>query len=375
MLSFWERDAYLEYDVIVVGGGIVGLSTAIAIKEQNPSKKILVLEKGVFPSGASTKNAGFSCFGSLSEVVADLETMTPEEVLNLINIRWQGLQLLQKRLGAEQINFQQLGGYELLNKDQLDVLNKIDEVNALLFPLFGEQVYHANPDHIRQFGFAKDRVENIVFNPFEGQIHTGRMMKRLQAFAAQLGVEVLTGAKVASITEEANDVRVRLTQEEINFKARKVAICNNAFAQELIPDIPLAPGRGLVLITEPIKDLSFKGTFHYDEGYYYFRNYEDRVLFGGGRNLARAEEETTTFGVNEQIFRKLKNDLAEMILPNQHFEIDQVWSGIMAFGENKQPIVKQYSGKIFLGLRLGGMGVAIGSQLGLNLSEMMLASE
>ena len=67
MLSFWEKDFFIAYDHIVVGSGIVGLSTAIAIKEKQPNSRVLVLERGIFPTGASTKNAGFACFGSLSE--------------------------------------------------------------------------------------------------------------------------------------------------------------------------------------------------------------------------------------------------------------------------------------------------------------------
>ena len=38
-----------------------------------------------------------------------------------------------------------------------------------------------------------------------------------------------------------------------------------------------------------------KGAFHYDEGYVYFRNIDNRVLLGGGRNLAKAET-TDVFG-------------------------------------------------------------------------------
>ena len=54
-----------------------------------------------------------------------------------------------------------------------------------------------------------------------------------------------------------------------------------------------------MLITKPIKNLHIKGTFHLDKGYYYFRNIDDRILFGGGRNLDFKTEETTEFGQTE----------------------------------------------------------------------------
>jgi len=374
MLSFWEQDVFLTYDHIVIGGGIVGLSTAVSIKEKDSSKKVLVLEKGIFPSGASTKNAGFSCFGSLTEILADLDTMSQEEVVELVNVRWNGLGLLKQRLGAEHIDFHQWGGYELLVGDQVNALDQMDEVNDLLFPLFDAQVYHNRHEKIKTFGFNESHVDHMVFNPFEGQIHTGKMMKRLQAYAASLGVEVFTGVEVQSILEEDKSVQV-VINDELSFRADRVAICTNAFSKKLLPDLALSPGRGLVLITKPVPGLPFQGTFHYDEGYYYFRNYQDRVIFGGGRNLAHEEEETTDFGINQKILKKLKEDLHELILPEQSVEIAHFWSGIMAFGQNKQPLLKRHSDRLYLGVRLGGMGVAIGSQLGLELAEMMLTSE
>ena len=80
MLSYWEQKNYLDYDLVVVGAGIVGLSTAIRYKEKFPQRSVLVMERGVFPTGASIRNAGFACFGSVTEILDDLKYMTPEQV-------------------------------------------------------------------------------------------------------------------------------------------------------------------------------------------------------------------------------------------------------------------------------------------------------
>ena len=74
-LSYWEQKEWLQnIDFTIVGSGIVGLSTAVFLKKRFPKSKILVLEKGILPQGASTKNAGFACFGSLSEILEDLKS-------------------------------------------------------------------------------------------------------------------------------------------------------------------------------------------------------------------------------------------------------------------------------------------------------------
>lgn len=68
-LSYWEYKQWLKnIDFTIVGSGIVGLCTAMFLKQRFPKKNIIILEKGIFPQGASTKNAGFACFGSISEI-------------------------------------------------------------------------------------------------------------------------------------------------------------------------------------------------------------------------------------------------------------------------------------------------------------------
>ena len=74
--SYWELQSFLQrYPVAVLGSGIVGLSAAIQIKTERPELPVLVLERGALPTGASTRNAGFACFGSLSELLDDRQHM------------------------------------------------------------------------------------------------------------------------------------------------------------------------------------------------------------------------------------------------------------------------------------------------------------
>jgi glycine/D-amino acid oxidase-like deaminating enzyme len=75
-LSYWEYKTWFSnIDFTIVGSGIVGLNCALSLSRRFPKAKILILEKGILPQGASTKNAGFACFGSISEVLSDLETI------------------------------------------------------------------------------------------------------------------------------------------------------------------------------------------------------------------------------------------------------------------------------------------------------------
>ena len=75
-------------------------------------------------------------------------------------------------------------------------------------------------------------------------------------------------------------------------------------------------------------------------------------------------ENTTEMECTEQVINKLKDILSNVILPNTNYEVDYHWAGIMGVGENKEPIIKEVGENILCAVRLGGMGVALGTMVG-----------
>ena len=368
-LSYWEiKNWFTNVDFTIVGSGIVGLHCALELRERFPESKILILEKGILPQGASTKNAGFACFGSLSELIDDLKTHTEEEVIQLVQKRWNGMQLLRKRLGDATLDFKPYGGYELFLQDDdatySECLQKMPFLNEILKPLFKADVFSKEVD---RFAFANIK-EYSIFNPFEAQIDTGNMMQALLKEAISKDILILNQAEVSSYTDK-ND-SVELVVNDYSFNTKKMLFATNGFASQLTNN-EVKPARAQVLITEPIANLDIKGTFHLDKGYYYFRNFEDRILLGGGRNIDFEGETTTDLSQTEKIQNKLEDLLKNVILPNQEFQIAHRWSGIMGIGAHKNPIVSQLSNNVYCGVRLGGMGVAIGSLIGKELADLV----
>lgn len=369
-LSYWEYKTWLSrVDFTIIGSGIVGLNCALRLREKYPNSKILVLERGSLPQGASTKNAGFACFGSVSEILADVKAHTEEEVVQLVQNRYRGIEVLRTLLGDKAIGFEQHGGHELFLKEDSELfascLDSMGHLNQLLLPVFGAPPFVKTKN---KFGFSGIH-DTYITHQFEGQLDTGKMMQALLQKCHDNQIPILNGVEVIEMEDFGSKVTIQAGGFE--FDSQNVFVATNGFASKLLQSETVKPARAQVLITKPIKDLKIKGTFHLDEGYYYFRNIDNRILFGGGRNLDFKTEETTAFGETHTIQDALEKLLKEVILPDQHFEIEQRWSGIMGVGTQKTPIIKQISNSVYCGVRLGGMGVALGSLVGKELADLI----
>jgi gamma-glutamylputrescine oxidase len=362
--SFWETETYFKnIELTVIGGGIVGLNAAISFKEKYKKAKVVIIERGILPSGASSKNAGFACFGSISELLSDLKKNDEDVVWQTLEMRIQGLERLRKLLGDKHLDYKELGGYEVFKeKKQFDeCAHYMDLFNKQVKPYTRiKQTYETCNQNIKTFQF-KD-VEGLILNKKEGQIDTGLMIQNLTKLAIKKGVILLNSIHVSEIKDLESNVLLSTSVGEISSK--RVIVATNGFATELLNIKDLKPARAQVLVTKPVQGLPFKGTFHYDEGFYYFRNIENRILLGGGRNLDFETETTTHFEINTTIHLQLEKLLKTMILPNIPFEIEQRWCGIMGIGNEKKPIIKKISPNIVCAVRMGGMGVAIGSLVG-----------
>jgi gamma-glutamylputrescine oxidase len=357
--SYWEREEWLQkHDLVIVGGGIVGASIALFYKEKHPDHDVLILDKGLVPEGASTRNAGFSCIGSISEHLADMKIAGEETVLNRIERRWNGLQLLKKTMGEEQMGYIHSGGHEIFTDNNLfeTCCGKVEEMNGHLEERLGIKKVYSEKEFE---GYP------AIFNHVEGALNSGKLMRSLHTRLAKAGVRTWWNTEVLSIEPG----RIEL-ENEVSVYSNKIVLATNGFVSRLI-DLPVHPARGFVFITKPIEELPWKGTFNHNEGYVYFRNVGERLLLGGARDLAKEEETTDQFGSNQKIRSYLLNFADEVLKLPAGWEIDMEWSGIMGITENKEPIIREVKHGIYAAVGLSGMGIAIGMQVAKELCEIM----
>ncbi len=354
--SIWEDVLYHQkYDLIVVGAGLTGQSAALFFKKENPDAKVLVVDRGVFPIGASTRNAGFACIGTIGEHLSDLEIDSEEQLKKRIKDRYEGLILLRETIGDDAMDYNHTGGWELyIDPDKYKIAEEnISRFNYWMEELIGEQNIY---EPVVYNGITS------IYNRCEGMLHPGKAIKKLYELNRALGVEFRWNTPIKEI--DPNEGKI-IVDELLYFSADKIVVATNAFTSKLLKDYVIKPGRGYVFVTNELNHLNWKGTFHYDKGYVYFRNLGDkRVLLGGGRNIDPNAEETDEFGINEDIKGFLLYFAEEVLELPEGWKVEYEWSGIMGFTESKSAILEKVSDHCIVAAGLSGMGVALGMQLG-----------
>jgi glycine/D-amino acid oxidase-like deaminating enzyme len=378
-ISVWEQSTYFApKDLVIVGCGFVGLWTAYEAIHQNPKLNITILERGTIPSGASTRNAGFSCFGSVSELMSDIQLMGEATMLETVKMRYDGLQRIQEVFKAKEIDYNQWGGYELFegkkgarnDESGMYDISKLESniayLNKILAPALKTPkkngkylpIYTNASKDIKKLGFQG--IEALAFNQLEGQLNSAKLVLALQKAVQAKGVQILFNTEVKKFKSHKKGVTITTNLEAV-LETKQFLVCTNGFAKQLIPSLDVVPARGQVFVTEPIKNLKFKGCFHFDEGYYYFRNLGNRLLLGGARNADFKNEKTYSLETSATIQKVLEDFMMQRILPkgSKKPKIELRWSGTMGMGSIKKPIIEQVQPNVYCAVRMSGMGVAI----------------
>ncbi len=359
-LSIWEKESfYYHSELLIIGAGLSGLLTAIFLKEKSPNTLIRILEKGSHPIGASSKNAGFACFGSVSEILDDISAEGENKAFNRVVNRYNGLQKLKQLVPPHLFDWNENGAYEVFTETEKEIqtqcLDSLPAINSKLYSELGRNTFIKSEDN-----FDMNCLKESIFTAKEASINSGKLLRFLIQKARKLGVEINFNSEY--ISHEKYGSKYLLFSTNGEYSADRILFATNGFTPENL-NLNIEPGRGQILLSSPIPQLKLKANFHLHKGYFYFRNFEGRLLLGGGRHLERQQEKTTDQNTSESIQGILEELLRSTILPKQNFKIEQRWAGTMAFGKNneKEIINKNLGDGIFVLARFGGMGLALSS--------------
>ena len=362
--SFWEKkNPGINSDICIVGGGFTAAWTAFFLSKNNPDVRITIIDAMKGSRAASTRNAGFLCYGSPSEILADIESMGEKEAINLLSLRVKGLGLIKKYVPDHTAEISYIGGREFfppsLQSLWENTSSRLEYLNDLIEPQIGFRPY--------SIGKADEafRSGNCIHIREEGVVNPAALLFFLNSEIRKRGVQIIEGTKITSIDEKQDGVKL-YTESGVVFQAKKVLMATNAFTAELIPDLPeIKPARNIVCILKPSAPLELTACYHTNEGYVYYRKAGNYFLIGGGRNWFKEEEFTSSMEVRQEVVEKLVDFAkSELFHPKFKFETFMSWSGIMGVGPEKSPVFQWAGDKVLIAARLSGMGVALCPLLG-----------
>tara|TARA_Y100000385_G_scaffold4691_1_gene5118 strand:- start:704 stop:1870 length:1167 start_codon:yes stop_codon:yes gene_type:complete len=379
--SYWEINRELfNGDILIIGGGLVGQSIAIAIQKQRKQLKQKPLEICIADklssgkSGASTRNAGFACFGSPTEILDDLTREEENQTINRMSNRISGLSIWRDWIPSNIIEWNNCSGYEVFEKEEevdfKEVLDKLPYLNRIGELASGNSPIYSNYKKI------SSKLPYSIKIKGEASLNPGKANNSLYSLNIELGNQIVNGVNIPNRNywHKGLEGWSIPTQNGI-FKAKRIVIAANAWTPKILnSELDITPGRGQILMIKSSDPINYNGVFHAKKGYLYFRNNHNSLIIGGGRNLFQVNETSLEMITTKEVQDYLELYARNILLPNQDFTIQNRWAGIMAFSKmgNKDPLLYWDEPDLLVASRMCGMGVALAPMMGIHASKMIL---
>ena len=338
-----------ESDVLVVGGGIAGASTAYHLARLG--RRVTLLERGDIGSGASGVNAGqidSIGWGDKPDLQAHLTTGSLEI-----------FKTVQLDLG-EDIEFRQSGALQAIHTEEQADFER-ERVRALRAR--GHDVELLDNRQVRSLEPQwSPRLLGAMYSPQRSQADARRATRAFAALAERSGARVLTQREVTALTARAGGGWLASTRGG-DEAAGSLVLAAGAWCGPLGVllglDIPIVPVRGQMWATAPTAPSIFQTmsaaesalAWHRDPGdappfltsrkgvrltrHLYGRQRRNgEIIFGGDRDLAGWSTTPAPGGIDVN-----RGHAIEVLPFLAGLPIARTWAGLMPFPLDGKPLI------------------------------------
>ncbi len=239
-----------EYDVAVVGGGLVGVATAWGLAREGC--RVVVLDEGDRAVRASRGNFALVWVQSKGLGLAPYAGWTIRS-----SNAWGGFADILKQETGLDVCFQRPGGFHLsLSERELEVrANNLKRLHNQP----GVVDYKTEiMDHAQVAKMLPDIGREVVggsYCPLDGHVNSLRLFRTLHTAIRARGVTFLPSHRVENITREGGEFRLTTAHGEI--RANRVALAAGNANMRLAPmvglECPMRPERGQIVVTERLR--------------------------------------------------------------------------------------------------------------------------
>lgn len=361
-LSHWQRphsftSPELSTDVLVLGGGFVGLSTAYWITELCPGVKVTVLERRQCGEGASGRNAGFLTIGSASFYKTLVKTWGEERAAAINCFAQTSLELLHHQIlkASPEIKFEKTFSSTLLKKN----------------------VARQNwEDGFSCSNFGFEWKENLGLENFSGgyeypaeyKINPMQLLASLKKLLESRKVQIVENVSGFELTPDGCKTELHL------IRAKQVVLALNGYASEFHHSFKniFFPRRAQMLAVEVETSLETPGLYYDPEDRVYWRKASDKVLLIGGKRLLDADNEV---GVFDKISPVIQDGLEKYLTQelSLKYKVIHRWSGIMGFTKSELPFIQKINAPLetFVVGGFSGHGMGFGFHSAKEVAELV----
>lgn len=329
-------------DVAIVGGGITGISAALTLAQHG--KRVRVHEAREIASGASGRNGGFALRGGAMPYDSAREWLGADDAAEYWRLTERYVDRLAK-LGGDA--FRPTGSLRLAGDDEHDELRA--EYGALREDGFDAEWRDELPAPLA------DRFAGALFHPADGVLQPARLVRRLAAAAADVGVEIREHDRVANLAE---------------LEADTVLVATDGYPSGLVGELEglIIPTRGQMLATEPLEERLFMLPHYGRHGFDYWHQDEaGRLVVGGFRDADMDSEFTATEETTPRIQAALEGFVEALL--GRRPAITHRWAGIFGLVPDLMPVVGELPGRD--GIWVAGGYSGHGNVLGLMCGDLV----
>lgn len=366
-------------DVVVLGGGICGLSTAIELAERGYS--VIVLEGERVGWGASGRSGGQAIFGYGCEMAKIAALIGIDDARKLFDWSVEGVDMTAARAAKYGIDCDWVPGHAhaAIKPRQVEELKRWQDDLANNYGYSGTELW----DRARlQQELATERYAALLFDPRSGHLHPLNYtlgLARAAAGAAKgaeynsaihkgLPVRIFEGSRVTRV-ERGAEVVFHTDQGEV--RARFGVLAGNAWLSGVMPKLEakIMPVGTYIcasasLGAERAQSLIKNNMAVADTNFVldYFRLSSDqRMLFGGRVSYSRLDPP----GLRARMRKRMVAVFPQL----SDVAIDYVWGGYVDISMNRAPHWGRVGSNLYFAQGFSGHGIAAAGLAGRVIAE------